>query len=421
MIRKIICLFALANVGLVMAQDGTTSPYSFYGTGEQRFRGTNEIKDMGSLAVFTDSLHMNTLNPASYGQLQRATLSLGASYKSSDLKSNQNKSNTTSGSFDYITLSIPVGKLGVAFGVMPYSFAGYKVMNQTTSQNMTIQNLYEGDGAINRTFLGLGYKVNKNLSVGVDAAYLFGDITQNSIKFITNNGEGLALDRGTRNLLSNNYSGFDFNIAANYKHNIGGKNFLHVNGTFSPETKLSTDYTSTIDIIKANQEDYTVLESLEANQLNRDLINPMKYSFGLGVGNPFKWFLGAEYSYANTEATNKDYSYEFARFEDSQKFAIGGFYTPKYNSFTSYIQRTTFRGGFRYEKTGLLVNNENINDMAIHAGIGLPVGMYNSNLNLGLEFGKKGTKNNNLIQENYFSISIGLSLNDRWFEKRKFN
>ena len=75
----------------------------------------------------------------------------------------------------------------------------------------------------------------------------------------------------------------------------------------------------------------------------------------------------------------------------------------------------------RFENTGLLINDERVNDMAVHAGIGLPVGIYTSNLNIGLEYGKKGTKNNNLIQENYFSISIGLSLNDRWFEKRKFN
>lgn len=421
MIRKLLCLFALANVGLAAAQDGTISPYSFYGIGENRLRGTNEIKDMGSMAVFTDSLHMNTLNPASYGQLQRATLSMGASYKSSSLKSNLNDAKTTSGSFDYITLSIPAGKFGVAFGVMPYTFAGYKVANQTKSQEMTIQNLYNGDGGINRTFLGLGYKVNNNLSVGVDAAYLFGDINQSSIKFVSDTGEGIALDRGSRNTIGNSYSGFDFNLAANYKHKLAGKNFLHINGTFSPETKLSNDYNSSLEVIKASTNGYTTIETLELNNYNRDLINPMKYSVGLGIGNPFKWFLGAEYSYANTDAYNKDYNYDVAAYEDSQKFAIGGFYTPKYNSYTSYLQRATFRGGLRYENTGLLINDERVNDMAIHAGIGLPVGIYTSNLNIGLEYGKKGTKNNNLIQENYFSISIGLSLNDRWFEKRKFN
>jgi len=44
-----------------------------------------------------------------------------------------------------------------------------------------------------------------------------------------------------------------------------------------------------------------------------------------------------------------------------------------------------------------------------------------SNLNLGLEYGQRGTTNSGLIQENFFKLSIGLSLNDQWFVKRKFN
>ena len=43
-----------------------------------------------------------------------------------------------------------------------------------------------------------------------------------------------------------------------------------------------------------------------------------------------------------------------------------------------------------------------------------------SNLNLGLEFGKKGTTSNNLVQENYIILNIGFSLNDKWFVKSKF-
>ena len=40
---------------------------------------------------------------------------------------------------------------------------------------------------------------------------------------------------------------------------------------------------------------------------------------------------------------------------------------------------------------------------------------------LGFEFGKKGTTTNNLIEENYFNVSVGLSLSDIWFKKRKID
>jgi hypothetical protein len=59
--------------------------------------------------------------------------------------------------------------------------------------------------------------------------------------------------------------------------------------------------------------------------------------------------------------------------------------------------------------------------MAVTLGFGLPVGNGFSSATIGLEYGKKGTKNNNLLEENYFNVSIGLSFSDKWFVKRKYN
>ena len=54
-------------------------------------------------------------------------------------------------------------------------------------------------------------------------------------------------------------------------------------------------------------------------------------------------------------------------------------------------------------------------------GLGLPVGTNFSNINLGIELGQRGTKDSGLIKENFLRLSVGLSLNDKWFTKRKFD
>ncbi len=59
--------------------------------------------------------------------------------------------------------------------------------------------------------------------------------------------------------------------------------------------------------------------------------------------------------------------------------------------------------------------------LGISFGVGLPVGRMFSNTNLGFEIGKRGTTNNNLIKENFVNFQLSLSLNDRWFEKRKYD
>ena len=81
----------------------------------------------------------------------------------------------------------------------------------------------------------------------------------------------------------------------------------------------------------------------------------------------------------------------------------------------------TYRGGLRYEKTGLVINNESINDLAVTVGVGMPLSGTFSNVNFGIEVGKKGTTTAGLVQENYANVSVSLSINEQWFVKRKFN
>jgi hypothetical protein len=94
---------------------------------------------------------------------------------------------------------------------------------------------------------------------------------------------------------------------------------------------------------------------------------------------------------------------------------------PNYNSFTNYFNKVTYRGGFRYENTGLVISNESIKEQAFSLGFGFPLGGTFSNLNIGAELGKRGTAKANLVQENFFNVMISLSVNDLWFVKRKYD
>ena len=80
-----------------------------------------------------------------------------------------------------------------------------------------------------------------------------------------------------------------------------------------------------------------------------------------------------------------------------------------------------YKAGLRYENTGLVINNKTITDAAFTLGISLPLKNTFSSLNLSFEHGSRGTTANSLVRENYNLFSIGLSFNDRWFVKRKYN
>ena len=427
MIKKIILGVALVGISNTYAQQGTASPYSYYGFGEKQFRGSNEIKSMGSLAVFSDSLHINTLNPASYAKLQATTFSLGASYKSTNLSNANSKEKTTSGSFDYLALAFPAGDFRVAVGIMPYSFVGYNIQNKSKSGNFTQANQFVGEGGLNRTFLGLSYKISKNLSIGVDGAYIFGDTETSTTSFITDNGDGIPLDRGSRLRNKNNYSGLALNTAINYEQPLNKKLSLFATATFSPEMKLKNDQESILATVKADSNlGFLEIDSRTTTDNNEKMLLPMNYSVGLGVGNHLKWFVGAEYTATQTSKYNSFYNYPNARYNDYMKIGLGGFYTPKFDSFENYFDKISYRAGVNYENTGLVINNQEIKGFNANIGLGLPVPfsktmMSNSNINIGFEYGQKGNTNMGLIKENYYGVHVGFSFSDVWFKRRKFN
>jgi hypothetical protein len=158
------------------------------------------------------------------------------------------------------------------------------------------------------------------------------------------------------------------------------------------------------------------------NLRNTELKIPTTTTLGLGYGEDLKWFLGAEYSFQGLSSFENSFlGIGNIDYKDASSFAFGGFYTPDRSSFSSYLKRITYRAGLRLDKTGMVVNDVDINNFGITFGLGLPLGQSYSNLNIGFEAGRRGTTRANLIEESYFKINVGLSLNDFWFRKRKIN
>ena len=436
MIKKLVLVFIAAFAISGYAQEGTASPYSFYGIGSLKFKGTVENRSMGGLSIYTDSIHVNLRNPAAYagknlemlnGESRPVKFTVGGSYSSINLKSNSGSANANSTTFDYLAMSIPMGKFGFGFGMLPYTSVGYKLESQDSNNGNRVSNRFRGEGGLNKAFLGLGYQITEGLSIGIDVQYNFGNIQNNTLAFAYDD-DGLLTQYQTRENNRSDLSGLNFNLGLSYKTMLNDNLELVSGVTYTPESNLvSKNERSFSTIVLSSTGVETVYNTIDADLesiglLETDLVLPSKFSVGAGIGKPRKWFVGIESEYQNTSNfSNKLYSSAAIVYENATSVSVGGFYIPQYNSFTSYFKRAVYRAGLRFENTGLNIENESINEFGISCGIGLPVGSFFSNTNLGLELGKRGTTNSNLIQENFINFQISLSLNDRWFQKRKYD
>jgi len=431
MIKKIIAGLCLVLSTVAFAQENNASPYSFYGIGDVKFKGTAENRSMGGLGILPDSIHINLQNPASYSALKLTTFTLSGTTSSTNLKTDSQSATAGRTTFDYIAVGLPFKKIGVSFGLMPYTGVGYRVQN-TLAPNPANGDAFgrfrqfNGSGGINRVFGGAAYSITKNFSLGADFQYFFGDIQTQSLVSLTDVSDPNVslLQYGTREINKSSYSGAGVNIGAMYHGSINKKYTWYASATYSPETTLKSSTQRGIATISFASGSETVKDQFDVTTSKADVKMPSKMTVGTGFGQDRLWFAGAEYTYQeSSKLGNRFDNITNASFENSHKFSLGGYYIPKYLSYTSYLSRVTYRAGIKYEKTGLLLNGEHVNDYGLTAGLGLPLSgiVGGSNLNIGAEIGKRGTTNAGLIRENYVNIFISLSLNDKWFVKRKFD
>ncbi|MFT5761654.1 MAG: hypothetical protein ACI8WA_000771 [Polaribacter sp.] len=427
MLKKIFYIFLLFISIKATAQRTNSSPYSFFGIGQQYSSQTVEQASMGGIGIaFNNTYHLNFLNPASNANLRYASYSIGVNVNDLTIKDFSGSQKSTSSTLSYINIGFPVGKkAGVSFGLKPNTSVGYSLLNVVNDVNgdpFEATRFY-GSGGTTKIYGAYGISISKNLSVGLEAEYIFGK-TENNIL-----SQRLNAQLGTKNNEETTIRGTGIKLGMHYKKELNNSLMFNFGASFKLENSLKTSGTENLYSLKIASSTIEIpKDTLYSVSINGKIINPMKTGLGAGFGKDNKWFAGVEYEFQGalnlqgSILTNSSYKYN-----NSSRVSIGGFYLPKINSISSYWKRITYRAGMRFENTGLLVNGTStagnfteIKDFGMSFGLGLPLKGL-SNLNLAVEYGQKGSTINNLIQENYFNFKLSLSLNDIWFSQKRID
>ncbi|MCR9181332.1 MAG: hypothetical protein NXH73_00245 [Flavobacteriaceae bacterium] len=414
MIKRLLVIILVCITTVTSAQEATSSPYSFFGVGSTNFRGTVENRSMGGISMYSDSIHLNLQNPSGYAHLKLVAFSVGGAHKYVTQETTQEKGTASSTSINYLALGVPLGeKFGAGFGIIPITSVGYNLENQ--SGESIVQNT--GQGGMNKVFLSLGYLISDHLSVGIDANYNFGNIENNSLLFSPD------VEFATKETNRSDLSGFSLNFGATYRRLITEKLEMFSSITYTPETNLDSENSRRFASVFVPNLDFQIeVDPRDVDVEDSKLTLPSQYTLGFGIGEPRRWFVGGEYTLQETSNfTNRAFTIDNVSFTNSSKYKLGGFYVPRHNALSGYFKKITYRAGVRYENTGLVINDEKINEFGISFGVGMPVGRLFSNVNIGFEYGNRGTTNNGLVKENFFNTIISLSLNDRWFIKTLYD
>ena len=440
-IRFLIILFLFTATALgVKAQSTatTSSPYSRYGIGDINSMLLPQNIGMGGIGVATNRINgffnINPLNPASYSSIGLTVIDIGLYGKFNTLEKTGNASQTNSNfRLSHIAFGIPVSKRSaIAFGLMPYSELGYNYRQVSPNfgtglpaDTSAVNYLYSGDGGLSKVYLGYGFGIGKHLSIGANVSYIFGNLKESQSTEVPSLGGVL----NSRVEEGNSITGLNYDYGVQYSVDFSDKKHLTFGYSASANTKLNTvnSYIVSSYYRSANGDEGVPIDSLVNNrQPSAKIQLPMTNRFGISYQSDGKFLVGADYTMSNwskltVAGVNKG-------LKDSKTFNVGGQFTPNINSLSNYLASVDYRLGFIYDQTYLNVPsngvNNNIKRYAATLGLGLPLRAANTSfykINMAAEIGRRGTLTNGLVKENYVNVHLSFTLNDKWFQKYKFD
>ncbi|MCT4582568.1 MAG: hypothetical protein N4A35_14220 [Flavobacteriales bacterium] len=442
-INKSIIIACTAFFSLIgYGQKLNNSPYTRYGLGELSEPTTATYFGMsGANVALAEFNHLNIANPASYSSLikYKPIFDVGIFGKVQNLKTTNDNSTQSNFALRNFSLGMPIGsKTGVAFGLMPYSTVGYDINSYTLNEGDSVRYNYEGNGGINKVFVGVGRTlINKGdslkLSIGANASYLFGTIDHSRSVIFDNT---TFYNSRINDFKTINGVNLDFGLQYSQQINKGLTLAFGIDYTMNNQLNVSKDYYaynykySTFSVIETEKDTVDFQENITGK------IN-LPTGIKVGIAATFNQKLTTSLQY---EQSNwNDYSELYDGIENtpselnnSSKLSLGVAYTPTlmkdWNSKSrSIFQKSTYRLGLKTVNTNIAINSTVIKDYGISFGISTPLlsSRSFSSVDLGIDLGKLGTTDNNLIEDNYFRFYLGFSLApsnyDRWFRKRKYD
>jgi hypothetical protein len=433
------------------------SPFSRYGLGNEVYNSQNAANQgMGGLtAAYTPNMNgafgqsINFNNPASYGGIYMTTFDIGMNLTNSILKRTTpaGKEKSTYLIPNYIVVAAPISKakkIGFAFGLRPLTQINYSVNDYSFSESIgdSIYTNYKGEGGINQVFVGLG-KSWKYLSIGMNTGYNLGRKKIDVVKALIYNVDSTSFYQSLSST-NTSFGGVFLNLGLQGEFPLSSSTnavtkdkteyTLSYGGTYTLNQKLSGKQ----DILRSNgtftsSQETAVDTALYQKDIKGTIQLPSTMTAGIALhkkvttvrGSYDQWVIGLELNQSNWKDGYKFYG-ATDQLRNATMLRAGAQLCPNPFEFESYWSTVTYRFGVFSGNDYININNNGLKVSGLTMGLGLPIRKYRSYdyqftlLNLALQMGQRNGSGSN-FKENFVQFTVGYSLSDVWFNKRKYD
>ncbi|MEX0967621.1 MAG: hypothetical protein WD077_10310 [Bacteroidia bacterium] len=394
------------------------SPFTLYGLGETHQNHIARFQGMGGVNYgYRNGSSFTIANPASYSALKYTAFETGLRSRWAQVSLNENKFATADASFGYLALAFPVSRKipwSVALGLTPFSKKGYRLRYQFT-EPFQKEEIFSGSGNYSKFFLGTSVEVIKNLSIGVNANYFFGNQTDTHTVAFQQDLDFYNLTRLSRTSIG------DFVVDAGIQYTLPLKDGKQV--VIGAIANLPTNLKTQKETVAFTYDTVRHQETLKYNTL-------LPFGGGLGItySNKELLSLGMDFYYRSWS----DYKQEgqvYDTLQDRFEISLGGSFqfseTGQATSDQPYWKRIPYRFGIKYVKPFIDVEGSEYHETAVSLGAGFRLknqkGLPSQMLDISLEAGQISNFESDALKERYLLLHVGFSLNQSWFGQRKID
>jgi hypothetical protein len=421
-IKKYVFLLACIFFSVYAWGQAARSPFTTFGIGEPYGSALVNAQGMAGVGVSQPQFwYLNNQNPALLVYNNLTVFQAGMMVESRTIKGDTISEKGKDGNMNYLVTAFPIKptRWTTSLGLMPYTTVKYKFQYETEVKNSTdiSEVIEEGSGGLTQLYWSNGVRLNKNFAVGLKASYIFSSIINTYQNRLQNSPQPINAYVGVQERTY--VKDFTFAAGASYS-----KDSLFSQKKYRLSAGAVYNFAADLNTRQRNIF-FSTLTGIIDDDPNRDTLRASKghihipgaITAGISLSRGAKWTVGTEFTYQDWSSF-RSVSKDDEGLGESWRMALGGEITPDLLD-PRYFKRVTYRLGGSMEQYPFLANNKTVKDVGINFGLSLPAGR--SSLDLAFKLGKRGNKADNILEESYFKVYFGITFNDQWFVKRKFD
>ncbi len=427
--KKVILVLAVVVASANAWGQSASSPMSSFGIGEPYGNALTHNQGMGGIGVSQPQYWFaNNQNPALLVFNHYTVFEAGIYGEQRTIKGDTLSEKNYGGTLNYLITVFPVkvNRWTTSFGLMPFTNVDYgfsfsddvRERDSGTEIDTVSQNVINtGQGGLAQFYWSNGVRITPDISVGLKAAYVFGSVDYIYANTVLNTGQPIPYIVTTQEKTT--VKDFNFGLGFSFsKDSLFKKKDYRL--SFGAVYNFGADLNAkkVANFFSMTSSGDTV-EFQNLSTIRGSVNVPSAITLGASVSKGLSWSVGTEFMYqdwSSFESVNQDNERGRGK---QYKASLGGEFTPDAQALESFLKRITYRIGGSIEQYPFLVNGNKLNDLGINFGLSLPAGR--SSLDIAFKVGKRGDKKSNLLEESYFKIYFGITFNDQWFIKRKFD